>query len=82
MVTEGFLSIIFQILEWLLSPLPDISLNLNWGATTTFWGVVRCVLYMLPLGTIVAIVSLLILISTFRIIVSIVKTIWELLPLV
>lgn len=82
MVTELFLNIIFQLVEWILSPIPNLSLNLNWGATSSFWGVVRCVLYMLPLGTIAAIVSLLILISTFRIFVSIVKTIWDLLPLV
>jgi len=37
---------------------------------------------MLPLNTISAIVGLLLAISGFRVIIAIVKTIWDLLPLV
>ena len=77
-----FLNIIFQLLEWLLRMLPEISFSADWGTTSTFFGVVRCVLYMLPLNTISAIVGLLLAISGFRVIIAIVKTIWDLLPLV
>lgn len=82
MISEFFLNIIFQLLEWLLRMLPEISFSAYWGTTSTFFGVVRCVLYMLPLNTISAIVGLLLAISGFRVIIAIVKTIWDLLPLV
>lgn len=82
MISEFFLNIIFQLLEWLLRMLPDISFSADWSTTSTFFGVVRCVLYMLPLNTISAIVGLLLAISGFRVIIAIVKTIWDLLPLV
>lgn len=82
MISEFFLNIIFQLLEWLLRMLPEISFSADWGTTSTFFGVVRCVLYMLPLNTISAIVGLLLAISGFSVIIAIVKTIWDLLPLV
>lgn len=82
MISEFFLNIIFQLLEWLLSALPEISISADWGTTSTFFGVVRCVLYMLPLNTISAIVGIILAVSGFRVIIAIVKTIWDLLPIV
>lgn len=82
MVSEFFLNIIFQIVEWLLSGLPEIIVDFSGVDTSVFIGCVRCVLYLLPLGTINAIIGIIIAVSGFRIFISIVKTIWDLLPLV
>lgn len=82
MIGEFLLDIVFKVVEWVLSPLPTITLDFSGVSTSTFFGVVRCVLYMLPLGTVTAIVALIIAISTFRIFIAIIKTIWDLLPLV
>lgn len=82
MIFEFILNIIFQIVEWLLSGLPEININFNAVDTSPFMAIVRCVLYMLPLGTINAIIAVVIAITSFRIFISIVKTIWELLPIV
>lgn len=46
MISEFFLNIIFQLLEWLLRMLPDISFSADWGTTSTFFGVVNCKNYL------------------------------------
>ena len=80
MISEFFLNIIFNLVNWILEPLPAITIP-SLGPTSTFFDFVRCGLYMLPLNTIVSIVGILVLISMFRIFMAIVKTIWNLLPL-
>ena len=82
MISEFLLNIVFNLLEWILSPLPEINISLNFGSASTFFGVVRCVLYMLPLNTINTIVGIIIALGAFRIFISIAKTIWDLLPIV
>ena len=82
MISEFLLNIVFQIVEWILTPLPEIAIPTVMARDSTFFGMVRCVLYLLPLDTIGTIVGLIVAIAGFRIIISIVKTIWDLLPIV
>lgn len=82
MIPELMLNIVFQIVEWLLSALPEITVDFAAVDTSVFMGIVRCVLYMLPLGTINTIVGTIIAITGFRIFIAIVKTIWDMLPIV
>lgn len=81
MIFEFLLNIIFQVVEWLLSALPEITVDFAAVDTSVFMGVVRCVLYMLPLGTVNLIIGIIITITSFRIFIAIVKTIWDLLPI-
>ena len=82
MFSEFILNIVFQLVEWILTPLPEVTIASNWGTTSTFFGIVRCVLYMLPVNTIGAIIGVVVAISGFRIFIALVKTIWDLLPIV
>ena len=82
MIGEFLLNIVFQIVEWILTSLPEIAIPTMMARDSTFFGMVRCVLYLLPLDTISTIVGLLISIALFRIIIAIIKTIWDLLPVV
>ena len=82
MISEFFLNIVFSIVEGLLSFLPQISIPAVMARDSTFFGAVRCVLYMLPLDTIGTIIGLIVAITGFRIVISLIKTIWDLLPLV
>lgn len=81
MISEFFLNIIFTLVGWMLEPIPAITIPAM-DSTSTFFGFVRCGLYLLPLNTIATIVGILVAISLFRIFISIIKTIWDLLPLV
>ena len=83
MVSEFILDIVFNIVEWILSPMPEVSLSVDWtSGSSNFLSIVRCVLYMLPVGTITTIIGIIVAISLFRIFISLIKTIWEILPIV
>lgn len=81
MIVEGILNGVFAIVEALLRLLPDISWNLDTTAFNVFLDILEMVCYLLPMPTIVTIVTLVIGLVTFRIIISLIRTIWELLPL-
>lgn len=82
MIGEFLLNIVFQIANGILSLLPSFSIPTVMARDSTFFGMVRCVLYLLPLDTIGTIVGILVSISLFRLIISVIKTIWDLLPIV
>lgn len=82
MVSEWFLNVIFNFLSGFLDLLPDISWNVDSSAFSYFLDVVRVVGYLMPAGTVSTIVSLIVAFTIFRIIISVIKSIWDLLPLV
>lgn len=82
MITEFFLDIVFGITSGILTLAPDIS----WSVDTTAFTFVRDILsivgYLLPMGTVIAIVDLIIAITIFKVFIALGKTIWDLLPFV
>lgn len=82
MISEFFLNIIFNIVNGLLSVLPEITVPAMMARDSIFSGMLRCALYFLPLGTVGTIVGLLVSITSFKITIAIIKTIWDLLPIV
>lgn len=82
MIGEFLFNIIFAIVRGMLNLLPDISWDVDFGALSYFVDIVRVVSYLLPMQTVTIIVSLIFSIICFRIVISLIKTIWELLPIV
>ena len=80
MISEFFLNIIFSLLSGMLETLPEITWDPNTSALAFINDVISVVCYMLPMGTVRAIVSLIITLTIFRIVISIPKMIWDLLP--
>lgn len=82
MITEFFLNIIFNIAYGALSILPDF----NWTVSASWTGFIQdamsVVSFFLPMGTVTAIISLICGLISIRVVIAIVKTIWDLLPLV
>ena len=82
MVTEAILSAFFGLADFLLALLPD----LEWIFDSAAWGYVTDVLsmiaYLLPMGHIKAIISLLISIAMFRLMVAFVRLLMSFIPLV
>ena len=81
MIINGFLLILQGIVNILLLPL----VPLNWAITTGFSiGVIsdfiNIVAFVLPWSNIVPIIRFIVAMFGFRLIVSLIKTIWELLP--
>lgn len=81
MIIEAVLDFVFNIVEGLLGMLPDVQWNIEGTAFTVFLDYVEMVCYLLPMGTILQIVSIVVGLITFKIVISLIKTIWDLLPL-
>ena len=82
MITESILDAVFGALSGLLSLLPDISWEVDGSAFDIFLDILEMVCYMLPMDTVGTIFGLIVSITIFRIIISIIKSLWELLPIV
>ena len=82
MVSEFLIDIIYNIVVGLLSLLPDISWSVDSSVFSYFIGILQVAGYMLPMGTVGTIIGLIVALTTFRVIISVVRTVWELLPVV
>lgn len=82
MIGEFILDIVFTVVTGIFSLFPmDISWNVGAGAIAPFMNVVSSVCYFLPMGTVSAIVSLIVSFGIFRAVIRLVVTIWDLLPI-
>lgn len=82
MISEFFINIIFSLVSGMLSGLPEITWSVDTSSFQFFLDVIRVAGYLLPVKTVSSIFSLVVGLTVFRILVSIPKTIWNLLPLV
>lgn len=82
MISEFFLNIIFSFVSGMLNLLPEFTWSVESSAFEYLISFIRMIGYLLPWGTVSAIVSLVVALFVFRIIIAIIKTVWDLLPLV
>ena len=81
MILDAIYDGLFKILNGLLNLLPDVKWNYDSEAITSFLDVIRVCCYMLPMDTVSTIFALICSLLLFRVVVSIVKTLWQLIPL-
>ena len=81
MITQAILTFFFNLLRLILGVLPDFSWSLDTSAGSYFFSIVSAVSYMLPMNTVVMIAGITIDLLLFRIIVSIFRTLWDLIPI-
>ena len=81
MIGEFLLNIVFGITSGMFSVLPDISWNVDTTAYTYLLSILKVAGYMFPWHTVTAIAGFVFCIALFRIVVSVLKTLWDLLPL-
>ena len=82
MIPEFFINIGFSLLESLLSVLPDVSISFDTGILSTFFDFIDVALYIFPFQTVALVIGAVISFNVFKIIISSVRTIWDLLPFV
>lgn len=80
MIVAALLIAFFNIVKVLFSALPDITFNPDSVALMNISEAIRFVCYFLPMDTVAAIFGLILAITSFRIGVSVLKTIWAILP--
>lgn len=80
MITEAILSFFFNLIRYVFELLPDFSWSLDAGAASYFMSILEVVCYMLPIDTFVSIAGITIDLIIFRIIVSVIRTLWDIVP--
>lgn len=80
MVVEALMDVVLGVVGLIFSILPEISIDVESSMYTTFTDIVAGVIYLLPVDTILTIMSLVLTILTFKIFISIPKAIWDLIP--
>ena len=82
MISEFFLDIIFNLVSGMLSAAPDITFSVETSAFQYFVDILKVACYMLPMNTVSTIIGIIVGISGLRIFVALIRTIWDLLPVV
>lgn len=80
MITESILNVFFGLVNLLLGILPDVSWTVKADMFTKFFEIIRVVCYFLPMGTVVAILLLIVSINVFKIFIALLRAIIELIP--
>ncbi len=80
MIVEGILSVVFGILNLILMPLNVINFVVNALAFEPIVEFINMALYLIPFKQLMPIFIFFVSMMVFRIAVAIVKTIWDLLP--
>lgn len=80
MIGEFFLDIVFGIVSGIFDLLPDFSWSVETTAFEYFMDILSLVGYIFPWNTVVAIATLIFGFSVFRIVIAVIKSIWDLLP--
>lgn len=80
MVTDKLLGIVFSFLEKMLDKLPLMNFSIDFSAVHSFLSIVGTALYFFPWQKVAPILAIIILLQVWRILISIIKTIWSVIP--
>lgn len=80
MITEFTLECVFDCVNFVLDLLPEISWSVDSTGFSYFLGILQTVGYFMPMGTVCSIFFVSFCITIFKILISAVSTIWDLLP--
>ena len=82
MIIEGIIKIFLVVASGALSMLPQFSWSIDTGVCSVFLGIVSSVCYLLPVGTISVILGISLSLTIAKAIIALIKTLWDLLPVV
>lgn len=82
MIIDKFFSTFFEIISWLFDYIPEIDLTALLDANfEPVFQYVKFISYLLPMQTVLIIIELNVAIVMFKIVISSLKTLWGILPL-
>lgn len=81
MFIEALLNLVFGAIEGFLELLPDVQWTVEGSVFDAFLDILSMVCYLLPMPTVITIFGIVCGFAMFKAIISLIKTIWDLLPL-
>lgn len=82
MITDKLLDIVFRFLESILDALPVMDTEVDFSVLNAFLDIVGTCLYFFPWQKVMPILAIIMALQVWRILVSVIKAIWQLLPIV
>ena len=82
MIVESLLSVVFGFINFLLLPLQIVDFALDLVALEPVIQFINMALYLIPFNRLMPIFIFFVSMMSFRIIISLIKTIWDILPIV
>lgn len=80
MIGELLLNLMFNVSGEFFTLLPDVEWSIDSSAFTAFFDVLHMAGYLLPMKTVLSIFSVILSLNIFKIVISFIRTIWDLLP--
>ncbi len=80
MIVQQLFNPLFNLLEYFLGMLPNVSWSVTASFITKALDIIALVGYLLPMGTVGSILTLIVVIHLFKIVVAIIKTLWQIIP--
>ena len=80
MLTKMLIDLAFGLLTGLFSLIPNISWNVPVSVVSGVTQFFHVIFYIVPMDTVFAIASIVIALHSFRIVIALIKTLWDVLP--
>ena len=81
MITDIFVTLIYDLFMFFLGGYEPLHFNIDTTVFRTFTDFLAFIFYILPINGLLPIVTIVVGITMFRVIISVIKTIWDLLPI-
>lgn len=81
MIIDTILNCFFGIVNFILSPLEVLNWVFNTSVISFLSSVLRVIYYILPIQKLLPIITFIVAMFIFRSVISLIKTIWDLIPL-
>lgn len=80
MITQALLDVIFGVVNIVVGMLPISGLLFDLSSMSVFFDVISSVNYIIPMSVFVEIIAIVIVLQSFRIAVSLIRMLWDVLP--
>lgn len=81
MITTAIFTVLCAVLETVLNIIPFSDVAFDLSIFDYLAGIIGAVAYFLPMGTVKAIFSIIVVLVLIRIPINLIKTLWDLIPL-
>lgn len=81
MIIEALLNILFGIINVILSPLSLLGWGFDLALCSPLGDILKVVYYVLPISKLSPMITFIVAMFIFRAVIALIKTIWELIPI-
>lgn len=80
MILEFIFNCLFKVVYTVIGVFPDVNWSVSKNVFDTVSGIIRTCCYFLPMDTVATILAIIIWVNMFKIGVSFIKTLWNVIP--